>query len=286
MIKKTGLPAVDLALWHYGSTLLEVRDLSDRGDPASLRGWISDVYFPALLSGAADQLVRRLGARASVDDPLYGRASGDAVRGYLRDVATQLMEVQATFTKVAFTLGADRDVTEGTLEVACRESRVAIPVGVVAVRRPGRELIVRVYFDARHIGGRRAVRTPLVPGDAKVSVPPAVAAHLQALDRGDLDGVIATFEPGAAVRDPRGCLHAREESTRAMWRYYKAIFDATSRGVTWHPGGQADDGRTCAIEVTVDGSASVNADGHPGLAVYEIGDSGLLRALRLYEEHA
>jgi hypothetical protein len=71
-----------------------------------------------------------------------------------------------------------------------------------------------------------------------------------------------------------------------MWRYYKAIFDATSRGVTWHPGGQADDGRTCAIEVTVDGSASVNADGHPGLAVYEIGDSGLLRALRLYEEHA
>jgi hypothetical protein len=49
-------------------------------------------------------------------------------------------------------------------------------------------------------------------------------------------------------------------------------------------GARADDGRTCALEYTV-----VRVHGKPvppqaGLAVYERGESGLLHAVRVYED--
>jgi hypothetical protein len=48
----------------------------DRGGASGLRGWLSDLYFSSLASGQVEQLMRRLGDRATVDDPIFGRTSG------------------------------------------------------------------------------------------------------------------------------------------------------------------------------------------------------------------
>ena len=142
-----------------------MRESSEHGDPSSLHGWLSEAYFGALLSGANEQLGRRLGPRASVDDPLFGPATGDDIPRYLASVATWLLAAKASFDETAFTLGADRDVTAGRLAMDRGGERVAIPVGVVAVRRPAREIVIRTYFDAGRVGGTRAVRKPLLPAE-------------------------------------------------------------------------------------------------------------------------
>jgi hypothetical protein len=259
-----------------------MKEPSEHGDPSGLRGWLSGAYFGALLSGAAEQLGRRLGARASIDDPLFGPASGEELPRYLEGVATWLLAAKASFDETAFTLGADRDVTEGVLEIERGGGRVAVPVGIVAVRRPAREIVIRTYFDAQRVGGTRAVRTPLLPEAGDMTVRPAVTAHLRAMDRGDVDGVVACFEVGGRVEDARGNAYIRDAESNTLRVYYTTMFRAAPHGITWHKGGRADDGRTCALEYTVDGAASVNADGNPGLAIYELGESGLLRSLRVY----
>src|SRR5579884_1366304 len=146
---------------------------ADRDAPSGLRGWLSDVYLPAVVSAQADQLVRRLGDRATVDDPIFGRTAGmPALARYLEEVAGWLSKHAASFEKVAFVTGSDRDVTEGTLGLTFDGRRVQLPVAVVAERRPEREVEVRLYYSTEPIKGTHAVRSPLLPKDDEVAVPP------------------------------------------------------------------------------------------------------------------
>jgi hypothetical protein len=255
---------------------------SERGTPSSLRGPISEVYLPALASSQAEQLGRRLGDRATVDDPIFGRTGGmPALARYLDEVAAWLTKREGAFEKVAFTIGSDRDVTEGTLTLTFDGRRVSVPVAVVAERRREREIELRLYYSTQPINGTHAVRSPLLPQDDEVAVPPPVAAHLEALAKGNVAGVVASFEAAAALRDSAGATHLKGDG--GLRTYYEKLLGATG-GVDVLKGARADDGRTCALEYTV-----VRVHGKPvapqaGLAVYERGDSGLLRAVRVYED--
>ena len=55
-------------------------------------------------------------------------------------------------------------------------------------------------------------------------------------------------------------------------------------GIEVLKGARADDGRICALEYTVVRVRGKNVPPQAGLAVYERGESGLLRAVRIYED--
>jgi hypothetical protein len=254
----------------------------ERGAPSSLRGWLSEVYLPALASAQAEPLARRLGDRATVDDPIFGRTNGMPALGrFLEEVAAWLGKHSGAFEKVAFTLGSDRDVTEGLLSLTFDSRRVTVPVAVVAERRREREVELRLYYSTRPISGANAVRSPLLPQDDEVAVPPPVSAHLEALGKGSLDGIVASFENDGALRDAEGASFAKAGG--ALRTHYEQLFGGKA-GIEVLKGARADDGRTCALEYTV-----VRVHGKPvppqaGLAVYERGEGGLLRAVRVYED--
>src|SRR5690242_15879161 len=108
----------------------------DRGPPTSLRGWLSDVYFPAILDSALGPLSIRLGPRATVDDPMFGRTTGlPALDAHLKQVSEWLSKSGAVYTRGLFTTGIDRDVTEGRLAMKIDGAAVDLPVAVVAERR-------------------------------------------------------------------------------------------------------------------------------------------------------
>lgn len=268
---------------------LAMEDASERGAPSSLRGWLSEVYFAALVSGDAEQLVRRLGDRATVDDPIFGRKTGmPALEQFLAEIAAWLGKRAAAFEKTAFTMGSDRDVTEGTLALTFDGKQVTVPVAIVCERRPEREVEVRLYYSTRPINGTHAVRSPLLPQDDQVLVPPPVAAHLEALARGSVAAVVASFENGGVVRDSQGQSHHKTEDGGTMHRFYEDLLGAGSgadgAGIEVLKGARADDGRTCALEYTVVRVHGKGVAPQAGLAVYERGESGLLRAARIYED--
>jgi hypothetical protein len=262
-----------------------MEEAPERGAPSSLRGWLSEVYFPALVASQPEPLALRLGDRATVDDPIFGRTTGmPALQRYLDEVAAWLNKHEAAFEKVAFTMGSDRDVTEGTLALSFDGRRVKVPVAVVAERRKEREVEMRLYYSTRPINGSRAVRSPLLPQDDQIAVPPPVAAHLAALGRGDAAAIVASFEIGGTLRDPGGTLYTRDEGGGTLQPFYTKLFGAGHGGIEVLEGARADDGSTCALEYTIVKVFGKGVPPQAGLAVYERGESGLLKAARIYED--
>jgi hypothetical protein len=269
-----------------------MQDGPDRDAPSGLRGWLSEVYLTALVSGQADQLVRRLGDRATVDDPIFGRTTGmPALARYLGEKSAWLVKHSGAFDQLAFVTGSDRDVTEGILTLTFEGRRVKVPVAVVAQRRPEREVELRLYYSTQPIKGTRATRSPLLPKDDEVAVPVQVAAQLDALSRADIAGVLASFENGAKLRDAGGATYVKEDDGGPLRGFYEKLCAATSgtpgsrgAGIEVLKGARADDGLICALEYTVVRVRGKNVPPQAGLAVYERGESGLLRAVRVYED--
>lgn len=257
---------------------------TDRGAPSSLRGWLSEVYLPSLVASKPDALALRLGDRATVDDPIFGRTNGmPALQRYLEEVAAWLNKRSAAFTQVAFTMGSDRDVTEGTLALTFEGRRVELPVAVVSERRKEREVETRLYYSTKPIHGTHAVRSPLLPQDDEIAVPPPIAAHAKALSKGDVEGVVASFEVGGTLRDPAGETYTRTADGGTVRTFYERLFGGHG-GIEVLNGARADDGRTCALEYTVVKVRGKAVAPQAGLAVFERGDSGLLKAARIYED--
>ncbi len=263
----------------------------DRGAPSGLRGWLSDLYFASLATAQVDQLVKRLGDRATIDDPIFGRASGmPPLQRYADEVAAWLQKHEGAFEKVSFVTGSDRDVTEGTLSLTFDGRRVEVPVAVVAERRPEREVEIRLYYSTKPIKGTRAVRSPLLPQNDQVAVPPPVEAHLAALSRADRKGIIASFEVAGTLRDSAGTLYAKEGEGGPLADYYDKLFGTPAApgtpgaGMEILKGARADDGSSCALEYTVVRVHGKDVAPQAGLAVYERGESGLLRSVRVYQD--
>jgi hypothetical protein len=261
----------------------------DRGPPTALRGWLSDVYFPTLLdlsSGAKAiaALASRLGAKATVDDPLRGRAGGlPAIESLLKNTAQWLVDHSASYTRVAFTTGTDRDVTEGTLSLAFESKTVDLPVAVVAERRRSREVELRIYFATLSLGDEVRKRAPLVaqPTDDTV-LPDAVSDFVAGLSKGDAKAVLGAFEQEGGLRDAHGLLHGKKDGALLTFLDGLCAGGAFGGGLELQRVGAADDGRTCALEYTLTKARGSAVTPQPGLAMFERGDSGLLSAVRVY----
>jgi hypothetical protein len=89
--------------------------------------------------------------------------------------------------------------------------------------------------------------------------------------------VLRTADGVSVVKDATGGL---------LRAHYEKLFAAHpgSGGFEVLKGARADDGRTCALEYTIVRVRGKAVPPQAGLAVYERGESGLLRAVRIYED--
>ena len=247
-----------------------------RGTATTLKGRLADVYVPALVDGALQALSRRLGNRATIDDPLFGRAATlSSIDPLLEKAAAHFREMRATYRHIASATGVDRDVSEGVLSMNTSSGRSEIPIAVVAERRRLREIELRLYYATS--GPQRKVRPPLIDGGNNVAVPQIVAHVLDAFRKGAVERVLAAFEESSRFVDPRGCGHPKRDGS--MSAFLSAIGDR----IELVPAGVADDGRNCCLEAVLTRLGALQ-EPEPAALSFERGDSGLLRELRLYYE--
>ncbi len=248
----------------------------DRGSASALKGRLADVYVPALVDGSLEALSRRLGNRATIDDPLFGRASTlSSIDPLLEKVAARFGEARTTYRHIASATGVDRDVSEGVLYMTTAAGMAEFPIAVIAERRRLREIELRVYYATG--SGQRKPRPSIRSSHEEVPIPQLVAHVLEAFRKGAIERVLSAFEEGSRFVDPVGRVHNKRDGSMATF-----IAGLGSR-VGVDPGGVADDGRTCCIEMLLTREHS-NGDPEPAALSFERGDSGLIRELRLYYE--
>lgn len=254
--------------------------MSDERSPSSLRGRLADVYVPALVDstkhGGLDSLGKRLGNRATIDDPLYGRASSLAsVEPLLANLAAYLAKHKASYRHRASTTGVDRDLSEGVLELEVGGEPHEMPIVVVAERRRLREIELRVYYAPPEAPPNRRPRVALTIPPAFTPLPQLPAHVADALRKGAVERVLAAFEEGARIVAPDGTSHPKKDGK--MSRFISEL----GAGVELDVAGSADDGRTCGVEAMLHLS---RREPSPAVLAFERGDTGLLRELRLYFE--
>ena len=243
-------------------------------------------YYEGILADEPDALVRSFAARQPVlDDPRVGYVKGTReLRAFASGTADWLRECDAVVENVALTRTPTRTVEEVVLNLLTDDGRrVELPVAVVSDRNPDRTLkVIRVYHSTWPLTGEHRVRPPLLPADPNLHVEGIPGAYQRALAEGDLEGIVATFEPDGYAREPSGAayLHRGIEALRNL---YAHMF-ANGGGIGLDHCTLTDDGVRCAIEYNGVRWGTTEIPPQAGVAVYERGSSGLLTAARIYDD--
>jgi SnoaL-like domain len=249
------------------------------------RDSIVDVpYFDGLLSGELDALVGSFAGEPELHHPVRGRIKGTrAFELHVAETNAWLTQRNASIEDVERVVTERRGFEEVVLHLDGEAGRVDLPVALVADHRSeGRLDEVRIYYSSWPLTGRHATRLPLLQRDPELRESDVVAEYQRALAAGDVDAIVATFEPDAYAREPAGGRHVHRgpEGLRA---FYAHLF-SNDGGIPLEHCAVVDDGRACALEYNVVRWGQTELPPEAGVAVYVRGQSGKLAAARIYDD--
>ena len=240
-------------------------------------------FFLGLMTGELDAIVASFAGEPEVHHPIRGRVKGTAAfEHYAHETNAWLRERDATVEDVAFIVMPQRRIEEIVLHLDGDDGPVALPVAVAADVVEDGIAELRIYFSTWPLSGRHAIRPPLLQAPSRLGEPDVVGAYQRALAAGDVDAVVATFEPDAYVREPAGSAYAHR-GTGELRALYELFF-SNGGGIALEHCAVTDDGRACALEYNVVAWGRTRLPPQAGLAVYVRGDSGRLAAARIYDD--
>ena len=142
---------------------------------------------------------------------------------------------------------------------------------------------LRVYYSTWPLTDRHANRPPVLQPCQDLREPDFLAEYQGALASGDLDAIVAMFEPDGYAREPAGAgyIHRGPEDLR---RFYESLF-SNGGGIPLEHCSLIQNERACALEYNVVrwGNAELLPP-EAGIAVYVRGESGKLAAARIYDD--
>jgi SnoaL-like domain len=241
-------------------------------------------FFAGLMAGEIDALVDSFAGEPELHHPVRGRIKGArALAAFVTEVNAWLKERDVLIEDVDLVVTERRGVEEVLLHIAGDAGPVELPVAIVADRQPDRRIDeLRIYFSSWPLSGRHANRPPLLQPDPELREPGVVGEYQRALAAGDLDAIVAAFEPGAYAREPAGGRHIHK-GPEGLREFYELSF-SNDGGIPLEHCSLTDDGRACALEYNVVRWGRTELAPEAGIAVYVRGESGKLAAARIYDD--
>jgi hypothetical protein len=241
-------------------------------------------YFEGYLAGEPDALVESFAGEPVLHDPVRGRVKGArAFRAFAVRMGDWLAERNAAVEHISHVVLEPCGFEEVVLQLDGANGRVTVPLAIVAERRPDGQIEeIRVYHSNRPLTGRHTQRPPLMQLDCDVRCPDVVAEFERALAAGDVDAVVAAFEPDGYARAPGSDdeIHSGTDGLRA---FYERMFSAGG-GVARELCTYVGDERTGALEYNVVRWGGAALLPQAGIAVFVQGASGKLAAVRAYDD--
>jgi hypothetical protein len=241
-------------------------------------------YFDGLLADEPDALVDSFAGEPVVHDPVRGRVRGRrAFAAYAADTKAWLQERNVEVQDVGRLITGPRGFGEVLLHLDGADGRIDLPYAIVSDRAPdGRIEELRLYASQWSLTGRHLNRPPLLQPDPSAQEGDVVGDYQRALAAGDVDAIVATFEPDGSAREPAGgaYLHTGTEALRAFY----ALLFSNGGGIPLEHCTVLDDGRACMLEYNVVRWGRTELSPQAGVSVYVRGDSGKLAAARIYDD--
>ena len=241
-------------------------------------------YFDGLMAGELDALVGSFAGEPELHDPIRGRVRGrQALEEFVTRTNRWLTEQNVSIEDVLFLRTEGPSLGEVILHLDGANGRADLPVAVIADRGPDRHIKeLRIYSSSFPLSLRHAIRPPLLQADPALRASDVVGEYQQALAAGDVDSIVATFEPDGYAREPAGgdFVHRGHDRLRA---FYEQLF-SNGGGIPLEHCAVIDDGRVCVLEYNVVRWGETELSPQAGVAVYVRGASGKLAAARIYDD--
>jgi hypothetical protein len=241
-------------------------------------------YYAGLMSGEHEALIRSFAGQPVLHEPRRGRIIGvRAFERYVTALGSWLADLNMSFDPIEHVFAAPRGFEEVVIHLDGETGRVDVPVAIVADRRPdGRLEELRIYHSIWALTGRHLHRPPILQLDPDLRPEGVVADYQRALAAGDLDAIMATFEPDGYAREPTGreFVHRGRDALR---RFYERFF-SNGGGIELEHCALVQDARACALEYNLVRWGRTELPPEAGVAVYVEGEGGRLAAARIYDD--
>ena len=241
-------------------------------------------FFDGLMAGEIGALVESFAGEPELHHPTRGRIRGArALETFVVETNAWLKQRDVSVEDIEHVVAKRHGFEEVVLHLETENGRIGLPVAIVADRRSdGLIEEVRLYFASWPLTGRHENRPPLLQPDSKLHASDSLAEYQRALAAGDVDAIVATFEPDGYAREPAGgrYVHAGRDALRA---FYERQF-SNGGGVPLEHCLLIDDKRAGALEFNVVQWGKTELPPQAGVVVHVRGQSGKLAAVRIYDD--
>jgi hypothetical protein len=241
-------------------------------------------YFAGVTSGETDALVASFAGEPELHHPFRGRVKGRrAFERFVTDTNAWLTATNAVVGPIERLITPRRGIEETVLTLDGDHGRAELPIAIAADRDEDARIVeLRLYYGAWPLTGRHANRPPLLQPDLDLQAPDVVGEYQRALAAGDVEAVVAAFEPDAYVREPAGGEYVHRGRDELVALYER--FFSNGGGIPLEHCAVTDDGRACALEYNVVRWGRTELRPEAGLAVYVRGANGRLASARIYDD--
>jgi hypothetical protein len=239
-------------------------------------------YVQALAAGTSRELEAAWPGRVIVYDPRAGEVRGHRqLRRFVEANAAWLAGQRARVETVATTTTPGRAVVELVAHLNGDGWGQAWPVAVVAESIDDLSVVFRTYCSQQPVDGRRHLRSPILePGPGLPD--DVVGRYHEALDNGDVAGVVGAFASDGYYREPIGA-HNVHRGADELRSYFTRSF-SDGGGIELTPCVVTDDGTRCAVEYNCVRWGGRQLSPQAGIAVFDRATDGLLAAARIYDD--
>ena len=238
-------------------------------------------YVPLLIDGDLNGLLALFGDVPRVNDPRLGWVEGPRFELFVAASCEGLSLRQAKVEHRTTTSTALGAVEECVLSLVRRGRTVRLPVAVAAVIASDVLTSLHIYHSMLPLMGAHAIRVPILPARPAIGLPLVVERYHEELAAGDVPGTLRQLDAAAVVREPSG--EADEHrGTAELRRFYGRIL--ATGGISVEHCSLTDDGVSCALEYNLTAWGRFLVPRQAGIAVYERAPTGLLAAVRLYDD--
>jgi hypothetical protein len=242
-------------------------------------------FYENILNMSPEGMLTSWAKQPVLDEPQSGHIEGtDPFIRWAAKTREWLVGVAAVIRPVYLIVTPTRTVEEVSIDLTIDGERRELPVAIVAEHNSVGLTAIRVYHSMWPLTRGHVVRKPLLSPNPNLTSPDVVGDYQRALAAGDLEGILATYQDDAVVREPAGgpYVFAGKEALRHIY----TLQFADGAGIPLQHCTITDDGIACALEWNATKWGHTAIEPQPGVAVYQRGASGKLASGRIYDDLA
>lgn len=239
-------------------------------------------YFTILKKEDIESLSSILNDKSIIYTPLDGKIIGrDNIKNYILKQKEWLNTKKAKVEVINSIDITNRIVIEFVIYLNKGNKEIELPIVAVLDIENFFISSIRIYHSTWPLTGKHVVIKPILEPEDNLDEPDIISLYMEGIKNADKEFVLSLFEDKAYIQEPSGSKF-RHQGRTGREKFYSYALD--KGGVPLKHCTATFDGKHFAVEYVFNEWGDKKFEPQAGIAIYEIGESGKIAAVRIYDD--